>query len=58
MEKVFYSGEEDDPIAPRVDAVIVDIARTCRAIIDSRGTLFTIVNRKISWWRKGQRPAG
>ena len=50
MEKVdaiFYSGAADDPIAPRVDAVVEQIERMCKDIIDSRGTLFSLFNRRL-----------
>jgi hypothetical protein len=39
VEAVFYSGEEDDPITLEVESVIAEIERTCRNVIDSRGTL-------------------
>lgn len=46
---VFYSGEETDQIAQRVDAIIGDIEQTCRRLIESRGTLFGLLNRRIKW---------
>jgi hypothetical protein len=47
VEAVFYSGEESDPITPRVDAIIAEIEQTCRGLIESRGTLFALLNRRI-----------
>ncbi|MEY4704121.1 MAG: hypothetical protein RL042_317 [Nitrospirota bacterium] len=34
IERVYYSGEEDDPIAPRLVKIISDIESTCRPIIE------------------------
>lgn len=47
VEAVFYSGEETDPITPRVDAIVGNVEQTCRGIIESRGTLFGLLNRRI-----------
>jgi hypothetical protein len=50
MEKVdaiYYSDSENDPIAPRVDSVVVQIEGTCKHIIESRGTLFSLFNRRL-----------
>jgi hypothetical protein len=48
VESIFYAGEEDDPITPRLDACVAAIEGTCRDIIESRGTLFAIFNRRIT----------
>ncbi len=45
VEVVFYSGEEDDPISPRVDGAIAKIESTCRGLIEGRGTLFAVINK-------------
>lgn len=50
-EKVYYAGFEDDPIAPEVDGILGVIEQTCRAIIESRGTLFSWLNVRV-WGRK------
>lgn len=34
IERVYYSGEEGDPIAPRLLKIISDIESTCRPIIE------------------------
>ena len=53
VDAIFYRRfDEDDPIHPRVDAAITAIERTCRDIIDSKGTLFSYVNWRIPWTRK------
>lgn len=37
-EAVFWEGiEEDDPINPKIDKVIIDIEKTCQPIITGRG---------------------
>lgn len=47
-----WSGDDnDDPIAPRMDAIIADVETGCRHIIESKGTLFSFINLKI--WRNG-----
>jgi hypothetical protein len=33
-ERIYYSGEEDDPIAPRLLKIISDIENRCRPIIE------------------------
>ena len=47
IDRIYYSGSEDDPIAPRVEKIVSDIEATCKAIIESRGTLFAIINLKL-----------
>jgi hypothetical protein len=43
----YASGDEKDPIAPRVKAAIAEMEDTCRGIIDSKGTLFSIINTRL-----------
>ena len=47
VHAVFYSGEEDDPITPRLESVVGQIELACKAIIDSRGTLFSLLNKRL-----------
>jgi hypothetical protein len=48
VHNVYYgTGGEDDPIAPRVNVAIGEMERTCRDIIDSKGTLFSIINARL-----------
>lgn len=44
IDRVYYSGGEDDPIAPRMHKMVGEIERTCRAVIESKGTLFAMFN--------------
>jgi hypothetical protein len=46
---IFYAGSEEDPIAPRVDALVAEIECTCKGIIQGRGSLFS-----LNWrpWRR------
>lgn len=47
-ENIFWEMlPEDDKITPKVAAIIVDIEKTCRGIIEARGTLFGLLNKKI-----------
>lgn len=51
IHSVYYgTGGADDPISPRVKQAVSDIERTCRSIIESQGTLFSIFNARV---RKG-----
>jgi hypothetical protein len=44
-EAIFGWGlEEDDPIPPRVEAVIVKIENVCQPVISGKGTLFGFLN--------------
>lgn len=52
IDRVYYDGSKDDPIAPRVKKIVDDIERTCRSIIESRGTLFALINSRV-WKRSG-----
>jgi len=52
VERIYYSGGEDDPIAPRVAKLVESMEGTCRAIIESHGTLFGLVNARL-WRRNG-----
>lgn len=47
IDRVYYSGGDGDPIAPRVDQTILDIEKTCHKIIESKGTLFSIINAQL-----------
>ena len=47
-DRVYYAGGDDDPIAPRVNQTINSIEKTCRHIIESKSTLFSIINTPLS----------
>lgn len=47
VDSIYYSGSEEDPIAPRVEAIIEDIESTCKKVIESRSTLFSIINLRL-----------
>lgn len=48
IDHIYYStGSADDPIAPRVEQAVAEIERTCRGIIESQGTLFSLFNWKV-----------
>ena len=47
IDRIYYGGSEDDPIAPRVKKLVGDIERTCKSIIESRGTLFDLINSRV-----------
>jgi len=49
-ERVYYGGTEDDPIALKVKNVVAEIERICKPIIESHGTLFSLINFRI--WKK------
>lgn len=38
---------EDDKIKPKVAAIIKDVEATCRGIIEAKGTLYGMINKKI-----------
>ncbi|MEQ1656126.1 MAG: hypothetical protein ABL960_10535 [Nitrospira sp.] len=35
-ERIYYSGDEDDPIVPKLEKIISEIENTCRPILESR----------------------
>jgi hypothetical protein len=43
----YGTGGEDDPISPLVDGAVAQIEGTCRAIIESHGTLYSIINAHL-----------
>jgi hypothetical protein len=47
FEKLYYAGFEDDPVAPRVEALTKSMEATCSAIITSSGTLHSVFNLRI-----------
>jgi hypothetical protein len=48
VHDVYYgTGGDDDPIAQRVRAAVAEIERTCRGIIESKGTLFSAINARL-----------
>jgi hypothetical protein len=48
VHNIYYgTGGEDDPIYPRVKAAIGEMERTCRDIIESKGTLFAVINARL-----------
>lgn len=47
-EAIFWEGlKEEDPITPRLDALIEEIEHTCNRIISGKGTLSGLLNIKI-----------
>jgi hypothetical protein len=49
-ERIFWSGCEDDKVAGRVDVLVQEMERTCKAVIESRYTLFAMFNAKMPRW--------
>lgn len=48
-EETFWdSYGEEDPINPRLDDIISTIENSCRAIIEAKGTLYSVLNLRIS----------
>lgn len=48
QEAIFWEGAADsDPINPRLEQAIVSIEATCRSVIDGKGTLYGLLNRKL-----------
>jgi hypothetical protein len=48
IDNIYYGvGGDGDPIEPQVLEAVTEIERTCRAIIESKGTLFAIINVKL-----------
>ena len=52
-EAIFWAGSEDpDPLTPRIDKMVRDINTTCRAIINPRHDLCTVVRGWLtSTWK-------
>ena len=48
FENVYWEGFDDDPIKPEIDRIIREIEATCRAIITSKRTLFSLLNAKLT----------
>jgi hypothetical protein len=46
-EGIFWEGGDDDPIQPRIENAVTQMEKTGRDIINSKGTLFAIINRRI-----------
>lgn len=47
VDRIYYAGGDDDPISPRVAQLVSEMERTCRGIIESQGTLFSIINKRL-----------
>lgn len=48
-EAIFWEGlKEDDPINPKVDAVIQEIEGICHAVISGKGTIYSFLNWRTS----------
>jgi hypothetical protein len=48
VHAIYYgTGGDDDPIHSRVLKVVENIETTCRGIIESKGTLFSLLNRRL-----------
>ncbi|MBI4472006.1 MAG: hypothetical protein HY646_05020 [Acidobacteria bacterium] len=48
FEKVLWEGSADDPIKPEIERIVREIEATCRGIITSKGTLFAMLNAKVT----------
>ena len=48
IDRVYYAGGDDDSIASRVNQIISSIEDTCRSIIESKSTLFSIINTPLT----------
>jgi len=46
-EDIFWESGEEDPIIPKVEKAITDIESICKPIIESKGTLFGILNLNL-----------
>lgn len=46
-ESIFWAGGELDPIDPKIDALVIDMERTCKGVLTSRGTLFGLLNLPV-----------
>lgn len=56
VEAIYYAtGGDDDPIAPRVLRIVAEMEKTCRAIMESHGTLYSMINIRL---RRLRRRAG
>lgn len=51
-EKVFWEYGEDDETNVKLKAVIADIEKSCRDVIDARGTLYSFFNWQVRLSRK------
>jgi hypothetical protein len=45
LERVFWGGLRDDPIAPRVEAIVSSIERICRSEIDKGNPNYRVLDR-------------
>ena len=47
-EAVFWDGmSEEDPINPKLEAIISDIENTCQSVISGKGTIHSFLNQKV-----------
>ena len=46
-DRAYYAGGDDDPIRPTVERLVGDMELTCRGIIESHGTLFAMINKRL-----------
>ncbi|MGA7751127.1 MAG: hypothetical protein WCA63_13410, partial [Gallionella sp.] len=47
-EAIFWdSMDKDDPINPKLEAVILEIESTCQKVISGEGTLYGFLNKKL-----------
>lgn len=48
FEEVFWDGlTEEDPINPKLEEIIVNIEKTCKSVIEGKGTLYSFLNWEI-----------
>lgn len=48
-EAIFWEGSaEEDPINPRLEALVAKMERSCREILEAKGTLQGILDRKVT----------
>ncbi|MBN4054819.1 hypothetical protein JYT87_03830 [Nitrospira defluvii] len=47
-ETIFWDNfDDEDPINPKLNALITEIESTCQSIISGKGTLYGIINKKL-----------
>ena len=49
LDLIYYGGTDEDPISPRVLKLIEDMEKTCKNVIESRGTLFSYINSRFGF---------
>ena len=48
-EAIFWDGlEDEDPINPKLEKIIADIEGICQNVISGKGTLYSVLNKRLS----------